>query len=252
MEKIRRKPLSKLVSRLLKTFKLPNEIAPNFVRRNKFGALHYLINKKYVDLSLSEESFEEMIKDTIPNGMLELQLELIDRCTHFNDIKSAAKWCTYYNIEESNRPTLVNDHFNNAMNGEAEENWDELSHLKESNCHSLQPNIAITLVDNATKFVDMINVLETETIIAIDSEWKPTFTAVDEVALIQLAASKHIYLLDIIVLQLSENDWNTFGTRILNNDEILKLGKSLWFCLINFALYLALLIFFQDFLYQLI
>lgn len=219
--------MSKLISRLLKTFKLPNEIAPNFVRRNKFGALQYLINKKYVDSSLSEESFEEMIKDTIPSDMLELQLELIDRCTHFNDIKGAAKWCTYYNIEESNRPTLVNDHFNNVKNGEVEENWDEPSDLKDSSFHSLQPNIAITLVDDATKFVDMINVLKTETLIAIDSEWKPTFTAVDEVALIQMAASNKIYLIDINVLQLSDNDWKKFGTNILNNEEILKLGKYL-------------------------
>jgi ribonuclease D len=71
----------------------------------------------------------------------------------------------------------------------------------------------------------MLRDLQRQQIIALDSEWKPTQNINNTAALLQLATHKDIYLLDLILLQISDNDWWQLGNNVFNNDNILKLGE---------------------------
>lgn len=84
----------------------------------------------------------------------------------------------------------------------------------------------IIIVDTRDKFYKMLRYLSVQYFIAFDSEWKPTFCATNEVALIQLASHNHIYLIDVITLSIRNDDWNRLGKCLFNNNEILKIGKQ--------------------------
>ena len=72
----------------------------------------------------------------------------------------------------------------------------------------------------------MLNILSVQRFVAFDAEWKPTFCSTNEVALIQLATRNVIFLIDVIMLNISNEDWNHLGKRVFNNNEILKIGEK--------------------------
>lgn len=97
---------------------------------------------------------------------------------------------------------------------------------KESTYTLQLPESSIILVDNVHKFKEMLKKLRMQNFIAFDSEWKPTFSANNEVALIQLATRDSIFLVDVVSLDIQNEDWSAFGRFVFNNDEILKIGKN--------------------------
>lgn len=54
MLKMQPKPLSKLIMRLSKTFRLSSDCIPNVYRAKNYGALQFLLHKQFVERSLSE------------------------------------------------------------------------------------------------------------------------------------------------------------------------------------------------------
>lgn len=82
----------------------------------------------------------------------------------------------------------------------------------------------LVLVDTRIKFYTMLRTLICESMVAFDAEWKPTFFSTNEVALIQLATRKQVFLVDVVQLDIGNEDWNQLGRQIFNNMEILKLG----------------------------
>jgi ribonuclease D len=84
----------------------------------------------------------------------------------------------------------------------------------------------IFLVNTKSDFDRMMNDLERQVIIALDSEWKPTQNVLNTAALLQLATHRNIYLIDLIMLRVSDRDWWRLGNNVFNNDNILKLGEG--------------------------
>lgn len=66
---------------------------------------------------------------------------------------------------------------------------------------SLDPS-NLVLVDTQTKFYAMLRLLVRESVVAFDAEWKPTFFATNEVALIQLVIFKKKLLIINVDFQL--------------------------------------------------
>jgi hypothetical protein len=58
------------------------------------------------------DSWEEMVKETVPNNAEDLQRDLIQACCEYNDIKEASKWAVYYNLSFQKLPLLVQDYLN--------------------------------------------------------------------------------------------------------------------------------------------
>lgn len=52
--KLHHKPLSKLVQRLAKNYNIPKEFTPNVNKMKNFGALQFLVHKRYYEKSLSK------------------------------------------------------------------------------------------------------------------------------------------------------------------------------------------------------
>ena len=74
-------------------------------------------------------------------------------------------------------------------------------------------------------------IFQSDTIVGIDAEWRPSFAAnlSNKMALLQLATRSNIFLLDMLVLQniLIDQDWYHLAASVFANDDVLKLGR-LW------------------------
>lgn len=239
-EKLHKKPVSKLIGRLMKKYQQPEGIAPNMKKHKEFGSLHFILRKNYTEKSLNQASFEEMVKDTIGADNKELQCELVHTCMSYGSLDDAVKWTKFYNVALDDIPALVRDTINGVVGGRSERSsgWDsdewEERHVRQEvpqvveEIHTLPLDASrIQLVNSIPTYRGMINDLRCTKFIAFDTEWKPTILSCNDVSLIQLAKRDVIYLVDVISLmqaKMSDDEWALLGKWIFNNDEILKLG----------------------------
>lgn len=237
-EKLNKKPVSKLVGRLIKKYHLPESIVPNMRKHKEFGSLHFILRKNFVEKSLNQASFEEMVKDTIGAENKDLQAELVHTCMNYGSLIDAVNWAKFYNVSLDDVPPLVRDSINGKVenlkvpSGWADDEWNEQPASSQKpqeveEIHTLPKTAKILLVNTILSYRDMINDLCCTKMIAFDTEWKPTIHSCNDVSLIQIAKRDAIYLVDVISLiqvKMSEDDWGLLGKCIFNNDEILKLG----------------------------
>jgi hypothetical protein len=238
-DKLHKKPVSKLISRLLKKYHLPESIAPNMKKHKEFGSLHFILRKNYMEKSLNQASFEEMVKDTIGADNKELQCELVHTCMSYGSLEDAVTWTKFYDVPLDDVPPLVRDTIKgvdrkaNVPSGWDDDEWDEQPVKPQpeeihEELHSLPLDPSrIVLVNSVSLYKNMIDDLRKSKMIAFDTEWKPTILSCNDVSLIQMAKRDMVYLVDVISLmqaKMSDEDWSLLGRWIFNNDEILKLG----------------------------
>lgn len=230
-EKLHKKPISKLVNRLLKKYRLSDSIAPNSRKHKEFGSLHFILRKNYYEKSLSQASFEEMIKDTVGANQ-ELQVELVYMTfSCYGAYDDAVMWTKFFKVPLTEVPSIVREKIEGTF---VESNgWDEpIAEIKlvEEDVHKLSiDDSKVIIVDTVEKYRCALAILQKSKMIAFDTEWKPTISAENDVSLIQLAVRDEIYLIDVITLtqqRMSSQDWSCLGKFIFNNNEILKLGFS--------------------------
>lgn len=226
-DKLHKKPISKLLNRLLRKYQLSDKIAPNMKKQKEFGSLFFIIRKYYDERSLNQASFDEMVKDTIGNQNKELQIELVHSCLSYGSLEDAVKWAKYYDISCEDLPNQVKGAIENSKEFSCNESLLSANIIDED-VHTLSLHEScILMVNDVQNYHAMINDLKNAKIIAFDTEWKPTILSCSDVSLIQLAKRDRIYLLDVITLiqhSLTENEWSLLGKCIFNNEEILKLG----------------------------
>ncbi|KAG5683881.1 hypothetical protein PVAND_013142 [Polypedilum vanderplanki] len=230
-DKLHKKPVAKLLNRLLRKYNLPDSITPNMKKQKEFGSLFFILKKNYVEKSLNKASFEEMVKDTIGAENNELQIELIHTCVSYGAIDDAIKWTKFYKISLDDVPSIVRDNINNSGDCNSVQFNSENNETESSNecVHTLPSSekCCVILVNDIEIYREMINDLQTAKIVSFDTEWKPTIASCSDVSLIQLAKRDTVYLLDVITLmnkKMSDRDWNLLGKYIFNNEEILKIG----------------------------
>lgn len=241
-EKLHKKPVSKLIGRLLKKYSLSETFAPNMKKHKEFGSLHFILRKNFVEGGLNQASFEEMVKDTIGADNIELQCELIHTCVSYGSIDDAVNWTKYYKISLDDVPPSVRDKINGVPEMEKlptgwedeHEDWNDppsttkKTTQEQEEIHTLPIDSSrIVLVNTTSSYREMIADLCSSKMIAFDTEWKPTIQSCNEVSLIQLAKRDMVYLVDVISLmqiKLADEDWGMLGKKLFNNDEILKVG----------------------------
>lgn len=238
-EKLHKKPVSKLVGRLMKKYQLPETIAPNMKKHKEFGSLYFILRKNFVEKSLNQASFEEMVKDTIGDDNKELQCELVHTCLSYGSVDDAVQWTLFYKVSLEEVPPQVRDRVNGIADRPKlasgwEDDWDDqpakfvhkTQELEEIHAIPLDSSRVI-LVNTVQIYRNMISDLRCTKMIAFDTEWKPTIFSCNDVSLIQLAKRDTVYLVDVISLiqaAMTDDDWSLLGKWIFNNDEILKLG----------------------------
>ncbi|KAH3795422.1 hypothetical protein DPMN_148972 [Dreissena polymorpha] len=101
-----RKPLSKLAVRLMKLYKIPQDLCPNIFKTRGCGALRYLLHKRYIEKSMGSGSWEEMIQGAVGDHSY-LKEHLVEQLCLYNDVSEALKWADYYSLDDSVIPDTV-------------------------------------------------------------------------------------------------------------------------------------------------
>nr|XP_018912099.1 PREDICTED: exonuclease mut-7 homolog [Bemisia tabaci] len=248
MEKLYYKPLSKLITRFVKQFKMSmEEICPNLARKKKRGVLFFLINKRYIETpdqnqNLSTDSWREMVLEGV-HGDAEMQLELVRELDIHQDYDEAVYWAQKFNMPVEQLPPNTQDVYKqkqscDSSSSDADSNQQSTNQANKevqgnADYHKLKiPVENIIMVSDAASFA---RVLETGfndvTLVGLDSEWKPLFcSGPSTIALLQIATSTHVYIFDTFSLQ-PVNDfkdlWNQLGAKLFANQNIIKLGFGL-------------------------
>uniref|UniRef100_A0A1B0CE09 3'-5' exonuclease domain-containing protein n=1 Tax=Lutzomyia longipalpis TaxID=7200 RepID=A0A1B0CE09_LUTLO len=211
-------------------YDMPKELTPNMNKRHNYGALQFLIHKRFIDKSLNKDSWQEMVKVTVPMDAPDLQLELVNACSDFGDTSDGAMWAKYFNVPHNDLPVDVREFVAGKPSPYPQyphpDDWDKVDQGQGVAYHRLRKDTKIILVATRTEFREMIDYLREQSVVGFDAEWKPTFRANNEVALIQLATRTRVYLIDVICLRVQSEDWTRLGRLVFNNDEVLKLGFS--------------------------
>lgn len=230
-EKLHYKPLGKLVARLCNKFNIPIETCRNLSKNRTTGGLKYLIHQKYQEHNVSSSVWEDLVKDSLRQNAGSAN-DFIDMLVEF-DKKEALKWAEYLKMPESELPLALKDLSLQDAN-EEEDNWDtekSPNHVPVAYYKLSLADDQIIIVDTAEKFYDLMvsNIVGCD-IVSIDCEWKPSFGATQsQVALIQIATSNHVYLIDSLILNQQQycSFWYTFHKSLLDNAEIIKIGFGL-------------------------
>lgn len=85
----------------------------------------------------------------------------------------------------------------------------------------------VHVVDDWGKLEKLMQEISDEVTIAIDSEWKPHFVSTkEEIALIQIATSTAVYLVDVVVLEqrLTTPQWHHFFKILLCGNGTTRIG----------------------------
>eukprot|EP00057_Strongylocentrotus_purpuratus_P007770 XP_011662244.1 PREDICTED: exonuclease mut-7 homolog [Strongylocentrotus purpuratus] len=238
VEKLRRRHMTKLILRLVKMFKLDMSICPNTAKSKDLGAIKYLIHKRYIEESMAQDVWEELIVSTIGDNK-SVQVGFIDQLVWYNDIPAAARWARHYEIDVNQLPEAVFEELqrSDASNAACEEqdvgeNWDEeLPDAPTVDYYPLSlPGERIILVSTATGIQQCLADITSKQnpMVGIDMEWRPSFspTQKSKVALCQIATHETAYLLDMTALWVSETKdiVKDFFQQLLQSEEILKLG----------------------------
>lgn len=101
-----------------------------------------------------------------------------------------------------------------------------LNRQKERNTYELDTSkVKLLLVDNNETFAQMLPVLAADhvEIIGFDLEWKPSYNGKSDIALIQLAVSTHIFVIDKLAPEITVDMWRQLGN-VLNRMDRIKIG----------------------------
>ncbi|CAG9831594.1 unnamed protein product [Diabrotica balteata] len=238
--KMHAKPWKKLITRMVKMFKLPADLTPNLNRRRNEGALNFLLHKRFIENSFGDESWKEMVQEAVGDEE-ELQKELVYQVAQYGDFAEALRWAHFYNLERNEWPQAVRMLEENPDGNRVQQKivpqdiiWDddEIQQPSEQiDYHKMPlPMSAICLIDDPLRFENFLDMASQEVdIIGIDCEWKPSFGGqLNELALMQIATRKNVFILDIINIgNKCPHLWQELGKFIFNNCDILKVGFSL-------------------------
>ncbi|XP_015429829.1 PREDICTED: exonuclease mut-7 homolog [Dufourea novaeangliae] len=218
------KPMSKLIARFVKLYNLPPNICGNVNKKRNEGALHFLVHKRYMDCTLSLESWREMVQEAVGNDR-NLQLNLIRLLINVRDATEGLYWCREFNIPKEQWPWAIS-YEAEGINDGASTSKEEISLKK--NYHELNMSRnCIKLVDTPHKFEQFLdNGLKNVHIVAIDCEWKPSFGIKQtDIALIQIATANYVYILDVTTMANNVKGlWSELALTLFDNTDILKLG----------------------------
>ncbi|KAL5278093.1 EXD3 family protein [Megaselia abdita] len=229
--RITAKSLRNQIDKLSKRYKIPFEATPYTSFSKNLAYINYLLHKRYIEGDqMSKEALRELVKETAVTQ--KLQEELVITICQYGDKQEAKYFLDFYQLSSD---TLPCGSLEDVKIGEKTK-----SDEKHSNFHKLKlPLEKIVWVDSDESIVEMIKELETCSVVAFDSEWKPHSTNNDEaVSLLQLAIPSKVFLVDALSNKITVKGWKKIGSEIFNNLEITKIGFSITHDLQMFFKYL--------------
>ncbi|XP_049908805.1 exonuclease mut-7 homolog [Epinephelus moara] len=239
MSQIHPKLLTKHVYRLMERFNIDQGLCPNALHKRRLDSLRFLMYKRFVEKSMTEENWSDHVQYVVADDS-ELQILLVEMLVKYCGLQKASQWSLRYNIPRNRLPcgvwetqwSLPPDLQQIGLSGSAQaEGWIP------SQSHR-QKFYQVPLTKDKVHFVDSLEtlqrcrniVLKEGGIVGVDMEWQPTFGCIStqKVALIQLAVSDQVFLLDLCVNGFCQHpDTISFIRSLFSDRNILKLGYGM-------------------------
>jgi len=108
IEKLSKRHLSKLVTRLMKTYKIDAFNCPNVANQKYCKNLRYLVFRRYVEKSITYEPWHDLIGECLKHADYLID-EFFNLLHQYNDIKEICKWMKIIDIscDKLNEPVLL-------------------------------------------------------------------------------------------------------------------------------------------------
>uniref|UniRef100_A0A1I7WW74 3'-5' exonuclease domain-containing protein n=1 Tax=Heterorhabditis bacteriophora TaxID=37862 RepID=A0A1I7WW74_HETBA len=208
-----------------------DDVLPRFFRNRAEGNLRYKVQSRFTSNELSDEAYFGYVSDALKRADDKMRKYFITYLVATRNKDDAVRWVLYFNMPDTMiPPDLVSYMQNNPITvNEAAKNLKKYELYNEDTYIELFPNYPIIMVDNWISLSHLIEEIRNETVIGIDSEWKPQYLATGEnIALLQVATSRAVYLIDFCILEekLTLEQWKIF-IKILLCGEATKLGFDL-------------------------
>ncbi|XP_072311406.1 exonuclease mut-7 homolog [Eucyclogobius newberryi] len=235
---IQPKMLSKHVIRLMEKFNIDQSLCPNALHKRRLDTLRYLMYKAFVEKEMTEENWSDFVQ-TVVSDDLELQIQLVEMLVRYSCLRKAAQWAIRYNIPRARLPcgvwetqqTLPQHLRHILLDSTQGEDWVP----SPSHCERFYQ---VPLTRDRVIFVDTAEALQKYQtlllkeggVVGVDMEWQPTFgcNPTQQVALIQLAVSEQVFLIDLCEKSFCQHpDTIHFIRKLFSQPKILKLGYGM-------------------------
>ncbi|XP_076614734.1 exonuclease mut-7 homolog isoform X2 [Chaetodon auriga] len=239
MGQIQPKVLTKQVFQLVEKFNIDRGLCPNALQKRRLDSLRFLMFKRFVEKSMTEENWSDLVEYVVADD-LELHIQLVEMLVKYCGLRKASQWSLRYRIPRYRLPygvwetqqSLPPDAQQIRLSDAAQtEEW------KPSQSHC-QKFYQVPLTKDKVHFVDTPEalqrcrniVLKEGGVVGVDMEWQPTFGCIStqQVALIQLAVSDQVFLLDLCDKRFCQHpDTVSFIRSFFSATNVLKLGYGM-------------------------
>uniref|UniRef100_A0A1B6KKD8 3'-5' exonuclease domain-containing protein n=1 Tax=Graphocephala atropunctata TaxID=36148 RepID=A0A1B6KKD8_9HEMI len=229
-EKLQYKPMSKLLTRLLKIYNLPPSSCPNLTQKRREGGLKFVINKHYKYNEIDGECWREMATEAACGDQF-LEEELVEMVNLHGDIVEAAYFAEKFRIPFNKLPYNVATYMRTGCLLDKEGDFSpprvRAEQSKPKHVMKLPEDHVVTMVDSNDGLWRCVESVARTHVVGIDTEWKPAFCAESEtLSLLQISTQHETFLIDVIATQ-SSPVWRDVSRVLFANIEIVKLGFGL-------------------------
>lgn len=233
------KLLTKHVLRLVDKFKIDQGLCPNALHKRRLDSLRFLMYKTFIEKSMTEENWCDHVQYVVADD-LELQIHLVEKLEKYSGLLKACQWSLRYNIPKNRLPFGVRDMLQSLPPDQQQMLLSEPAPAEEwvtSPTHQ-QKYYQVPIHKDKVHLVDTLESLQTcrsillkeGVIVGVDMEWQPTFgcASAQQVALIQLAVSDQVFLLDLCADGFGHHpETINFIRSLFAEPKILKLGYGM-------------------------
>ncbi|KAI1716488.1 3'-5' exonuclease domain-containing protein [Ditylenchus destructor] len=228
------KKLEKVTVRYMRIYQIADDIAPNLMDLRSRNAL--IFHQQQFEQKLSTQENYETTALQIMEKSQYCRRYFIDRLCLHKKHRMAIYFALQLGETEKSFPKLLSkfcESYPNVLQEMEQEvkrdrvNKKKIEEHEEKLKIELEDGYPIILVDDWSTLVRVIEDIKTQTHIGIDSEWRPHFCSAKELlAIIQVATSNAVYLIDVIVLEnrLSKDQWFKFFKVLLCSEKPCKIG----------------------------
>ncbi|XP_061459965.1 exonuclease mut-7 homolog isoform X2 [Rhineura floridana] len=207
-EKVNYRTLNKMVFRFLDKYHLDPALCPNVINQRHLGTLKYLLHKRFVEKTMTQENWADHIQFTIQDNRW-LQEQLVQLLVRYCGLGAAATWALHYSLPKDSLPLGVAEEMAKLTAEEreavAEQRTSDCGGRKKGGCYQLPiPRKDVLFFSTWEEVLKCKqHVLQPGQVVGIDMEWRPSFGAVGgkpRVSVVQLAVRDRVFLLDILQL----------------------------------------------------
>ncbi|EDW80266.2 uncharacterized protein Dwil_GK21051 [Drosophila willistoni] len=218
------RPVAKVVARLAKKYGYDEALIPNYKFTKTSSHLHYLF-REYEKSRINLASYRELV--SVHAQDYPLQVEFVSYVANAHAYNEALYWINVFKIKPHDCP------FEIKSIAEKQDEKEETEPEEEEEQPSMYltmdlPDNCLIIVDTAQQFEAMMEHLQQEHIIYLDSEWMQNVCLASQLCLLQLATSNQVYLIDCLAHEsILPEHWRLMGANIFNNTNIIKVGFSI-------------------------